>query len=203
MKGINFFNKKKDMSQNKEQDLPQNEDQDQTENIEGLSDNIEEHTTNNDPENDPTDELSKLEDELAQTKDKYVRLVAEFDNFRKRTARERNELIKSASEDVIASLLDVLDDAERAELQMEKSMDLEALKSGVNLIFNKLRNALKTRGLIQMESVHTDFDPELHEAITEIPAPSEDQIGKVIDEVQKGYYLNDKIIRHAKVVVGK
>lgn len=148
-------------------------------------------------------EAEDLKDALKESNDKYLRLVAEFDNFRKRNARERNELIKNAGEDVIKSLLDTVDDAERAEQQLEKSNDLEAFSQGVALIFAKLRNVLTAKGLKKMDSKGEDFNPELHEAITEIPASSEEQSGKVIDEVQAGYCLNDKIIRHAKVVVGK
>ncbi|HET8573991.1 MAG TPA: nucleotide exchange factor GrpE [Edaphocola sp.] len=158
---------------------------------------------NEGPLPDQEKKLEELKSALQESNDKYLRLVAEFDNFRKRNARERNELIKSAGEDIIKSLLDILDDAERAEQQLEKSNDLEAMSQGVALIFSKLRNVLSAKGLKKMESKGEDFNPEFHEAITEIPAPSEDQSGKVIDEVQAGYCLNDKIIRHAKVVVGK
>lgn len=149
------------------------------------------------------DKLQQLENQLKESNDKYLRLVAEFDNFRKRNAKERIELIKSAGEDIIKSLLDVVDDSERAAKQLETSEDLALIKEGINLVFNKLKNTLHSKGLKAMESKEQDFDTELHEAITEIPAPTEDLKGKVIDEVQKGYYLNDKIIRHAKVVVGK
>jgi len=145
---------------------------------------------------------SKAEQELSLMKEKYIRLVAEFDNFRKRTARERNELLKTAGEEVIHPLLEVLDDAERAEEQIEKANDIAALKSGVELIFNKLRRVLQSKGLQKMESVGKEFNPESHDAITELEAP-EKMKGKVMDEVQAGYLLNDKIIRHAKVVVGK
>lgn len=200
MKRNNLFNKRKDMSQNQEQDMPMNENQDNSENWEEN-----EGTTNetSSEEMGANEEVSKLEEELHQVKDKYIRLVAEFDNFRKRTAKEKSDLIKLGGEDIISALLEVLDDAERAEQQMEQSTDYKAMKSGVNLIFNKLRNNLKAKGLMPMESKGTEFNPELHEAITEIPAGNEDQVGHVMDEVQKGYYLNDKIIRHAKVVVGK
>jgi molecular chaperone GrpE len=149
------------------------------------------------------DKVQQLENQLKEANDKYLRLVAEFDNFRKRNAKERIELIKSAGEDIIKSLLDVVDDSERAAKQLEISEDLTLIKEGINLVFNKLKNTLQNKGLKAMESKEQDFDTELHEAITEIPAPSEDLKGKVIDEVQKGYYLNDKIIRHAKVIVGK
>jgi molecular chaperone GrpE len=148
-------------------------------------------------------EVEKLQEEAAEWKDKYLRLVAEFDNFRKRNAKERLELMQTAGKDVIVSMLDVLDDCDRAQKQVETSHDANAIKEGVLLVFNKLRNTLQARGLKQMNSVGQDFNADLHEAITEIPAPSKDAAGKVIDQVQPGYYLNDKIIRFAKVVVGK
>jgi molecular chaperone GrpE len=152
---------------------------------------------------DETSEAQALKSELASSKEKYLRLVAEFDNFRKRTARERLELIQTAGKDVIVSLLDVLDDCDRAQQQLENTSGSDAVKEGVQLVFNKLRSTLYARGLKPMESIGQDFNPDLHEAVTEIPVPSEAQKGKVVDELQKGYYLNDKIIRFAKVVVGK
>ena len=148
-------------------------------------------------------EIEKLGGELQAQKDKYLRLVAEFDNFKKRNARERIELIQTAGKEVITSLLDVLDDCDRAEKQLQNSADINQAREGVQLVFNKLRSVLQSKGLKQMESIHTDFDVEKHEAITEIPAPTEKLKDKVLDEVQKGYYLNDKLIRFAKVVVGK
>lgn len=148
-------------------------------------------------------EIQALQKQVEELKDKYVRLVADFDNFRKRSARERIELIQTASKDVISELLPVLDDSERAEKQMQSTQDIEALKEGQKLVFNKLRTTLQSKGLKSMDSVGTEFNPEFHEAITEVAVPDEKQKGKVIDEVEKGYYLNDKIIRFAKVVVGK
>lgn len=147
-------------------------------------------------------EVEKLKDELEEAKDKYLRLAAEFDNFKRRNAKERIEMIQTAGRDVITDLLDVLDDIDRAQKQLEGSDD-DAHKEGVLLVFNKLRNQLQSKGLKVMETVNQEFNPDLHEAITEIPAPTDDLKGKVLDEVMKGYYLNDKIIRHAKVVVGK
>ncbi len=147
-------------------------------------------------------ELEKLEGELKEQKDKYLRLMAEFDNFRRRTAKERLEQMQTAGREVIVSLLDVLDDCDRAEKQLQNSDDI-ALKEGIQLVFNKLRSTLQSKGLKAMESINSDFDVEKHEAITEIPAPTPAMQGKVIDEVVKGYYLNDKLIRFAKVVVGK
>ena len=148
------------------------------------------------------DQLQKLNAELQEQKDKYLRLMAEFDNFRRRTAKERLDLIQTAGKDVIVSLLDVLDDCDRAEKQLSGSDDIAAQKEGVLLVFNKIRSNLYNKGVKAMESINTEFDVEKHEAITEIPAPTPDLKGKILDEVMKGYYLNDKIIRFAKVVVG-
>jgi molecular chaperone GrpE len=149
------------------------------------------------------EEHEKLTAEVAEHKDKYLRLFAEFDNYKRRNAKERIELIQTAGKEVITSLLDVLDDCDRAEKQLQSTEDINQVKEGVQLVFNKLRSTLQAKGLKAMESVKTEFDVEKHEAITEIPAPTKDLQGKVIDEVTKGYYLNDKIIRFAKVVVGK
>jgi len=158
---------------------------------------------NDEMANEEIDRFQELENQLKESNDRYLRLVAEFDNFRKRTAKEKMELTKTAGEDIVKALLDVVDDSERAAKQMESSEDLPSIKEGINLVFNKLKNTLQNRGLKAMDSKDQDFDTELHEAITEIPAPNEAMKGKVIDEVSKGYYWNDKIIRHAKVVVGK
>jgi molecular chaperone GrpE len=146
-------------------------------------------------------ELETLRNDLGEMKDKYIRKVAEFENFKKRSLKERMELIQTAGKEVIIDMLEVLDDCERAEKQMS-SLD-EKTKEGVMLVFNKLKSLLATKGLKPMEAINKEFNPDIHEAITEIPAPTEKQKGKVIDEIQKGYYLNDKIIRYAKVVVGK
>jgi molecular chaperone GrpE len=148
-------------------------------------------------------EIEQLKKQLEETKDRYVRLMADFDNFRKRTAKEKLELIQTASKDVIISLLEVLDDMERAEKQIQNSDNVELIKEGVTLVYNKLKSILQARGLRPMNAVGTDFNPDIHEAIAEIPAPSPEMKGKVIEEVEKGYYLNDKLIRVAKVVVGK
>ncbi|MBZ4192223.1 nucleotide exchange factor GrpE [Niabella beijingensis] len=171
----------------------------------GLNINADENVSGTEHLTDPLGESDQeaLEAELRESKDKYMRLAAEFDNFRKRTAKERIELFQTAGKDVITDLLDVLDDADRAQAEMEKSDDTIALKEGIKLVFNKLRNVLQSKGLKPMEAIGKDFDPDLFEAITEIPAPKPELRGKVVDEVTKGYYLNDKIIRHAKVVVGK
>lgn len=148
-------------------------------------------------------EMERLKAELEESKDKYLRKIAEFENFKRRNAKERIELIQTAGRDVITDMLDVLDDCDRAQKQLDASDDTSSIKEGVMLVFNKLRNTLQAKGVKAMETLHQEFNADLHEAITEIPAPSEDLKGKIMDEVLKGYYLNDKIIRHAKVVVGK
>ncbi|MEO6669325.1 MAG: nucleotide exchange factor GrpE [Ferruginibacter sp.] len=158
------------------------------------------HLTNS--ESDRSMEIEKLLVELQEQKDKYLRLVAEFDNYKRRSAKERIELAQTAGKEIIAALLDVLDDSERAEKQFHISDDIKQVKEGVTLVFNKLRNALQQKGLMPMNSLNTDFDVEKHEAIAEVDADKKMK-GKITDEVQKGYYLNDKILRFAKVVVGK
>jgi len=153
---------------------------------------------------DPKDvEIMELKKELEELRDKYVRLYADFDNAKKRMAKERLELILTASKDVVKDLLPVLDDFERAQKAVENTADVTAVKEGLTLVQTKLINTLSSKGLKAMESVGKDFDVNNHEAITEIPAATPEQAGKVIDEVEKGYFLNDKIIRFAKVVVGK
>ena len=147
---------------------------------------------------DPKDlEIAALKKEVEEQKDKYLRLYADFDNFKKRTAKEKIELIQTAGKDVIKDMLAVVDDFERA-LKASGSTDAN---DGVRLIYNKFVKTLADKGVKAMETVGTEFNADLHEAITEIPVAGME--GKVIDEVEKGYYLNDKIIRYAKVVVGK
>ncbi|QKJ33092.1 nucleotide exchange factor GrpE [Mucilaginibacter mali] len=149
----------------------------------------------------PTAE-DKLKEEVAQANDKYLRLYAEFDNFRRRTRQERADERKEAGKEAIVALLPVLDDFERAEKAMQNATDVNAVKEGVALIQNKLKNILTQKGLKEMEAKGTTFDADIHEAITSIPAPTDDLKGKVVDELEKGYYLNDKVVRFAKVVVG-
>jgi molecular chaperone GrpE len=154
-------------------------------------------------EETPLSEVDQLQADLTDQKDKYLRLMAEFENFKRRTAKERVDLIQTAGKDVIVSLLDVMDDCDRAEKQLNGSDDIAVQKEGIQLVFNKIRATLHAKGLKAMESIDQLFNVELHEAITEVPVPDASKKGKVIDEVTKGYYLNDKIIRFAKVVVGK
>lgn len=148
-------------------------------------------------------DFEELRIELQEQKDKFIRLYAEFDNFKRRNAKERIELIQTAGKEVIQSMLEVLDDCDRAEKQLQKSDDINQIKEGIQLVFNKLRNNLQTRGLKEMKSIGEVFNPDIHEAITEIPVQDPSAVGKVVDELEKGYSLNDKIIRFSKVVVGK
>lgn len=150
----------------------------------------------------PGDETDALKAEVEEAKDKYLRLYSEFENFRRRTAKERLELVKTANEDLVVSLLPVLDDFGRATKSTGQE-DLETVKEGVQLIFNKFSKALEQKGLKGMGDLKgKDFDAELHEAITQIPAPEESLKGKIVDVIENGYYLNDKVIRYAKVVIG-
>jgi molecular chaperone GrpE len=163
----------------------------------------EETTKTEEVTEDVMNDIDKLELEVADWKDKYMRLFAEFDNYKKRSFKEKMEVIQTAGKDLMINLLEVIDDSERAEKQMETATDVESVKNGIKLIINKLNNTLSSKGLKSFDSIGEVFDVEKHEAITEIPAPTPDMIGKVIDQVVKGYTLNDKLIRHAKVVVGK
>jgi len=149
------------------------------------------------------EQISELETQVAEAKDKYLRLFAEFENFKKRNMRERLDLLKTAGQDTINKILPVLDDFDRAKKSAEDESSDEQLSDGVLMVYNKLYTVMGNMGVQPMESTGEVFDAELHEAITEIPAPTEDMKGKIIDTVEKGYYLNDKIIRFAKVVVGK
>jgi molecular chaperone GrpE len=148
-------------------------------------------------------EIEKLKTELATYKDKYVRLIAEFENYKKRTIKEKIEDNKLAGKEIYLSLLPVLDDIERAMKSINSATDIEALKKGVNLIYTKFKATLESKGVKEISSVGEPFNTDHHEAITSIDAPSEELKGKVVDELEKGYWLHDKIIRFAKVIVGK
>lgn len=149
------------------------------------------------------EQLEKTENELHELKDKHIRLQAEFDNYRKRTLKERMELLKNASESLLVNILPVIDDFDRAIQTIDTVEEEGHLKDGVKLIYNKFQDFLKQNGVKEIPSKDQDFDTDLHEAITKFPAPSEDLKGKIIDVVQKGYFLNDKVIRHSKVVIGE
>lgn len=169
-----------------------------SETVEKEKDNHETMAENEEPAQEPS-----AEDKMNELNNKYLRLYSDFDNFRKRTMKEKADLISSASSGVVKDLLPVLDDFERAIQSNETSEDLEGLKEGFLLIYNKMKNILSSKGLKPMESKGLPFDADLHEAVTNIPAPSEEEKGKVVDEIEKGYYLNEKVIRYAKVVVGQ
>jgi molecular chaperone GrpE len=207
-----FNRKKKNMSNNTEQPTTGNENATGTENPNDTLNMTEqpaaeENTPPDAPGNDGSaDEKAAerdIEAELKAKDDKYLRLYAEFENFRRRTATERIELFKTAGQEVLGSMLPVMDDFERALKAMESIDGSDPLRQGVELVYHKLKNTLVAQGLKPMESVGKEFDSEFHEAITKIPAPSEDMKGKVVDEAEKGYFLNDKVIRFAKVIVGE
>ncbi len=147
--------------------------------------------------------ISKLKNELADIKDKHIRLQAEFDNYRKRTLKEKMELVKTGGENVLSSILPVIDDFERALTAFDEMEDENPLKQGINLINTKFHDFLKQNGIKEIEAKELDFDTDLHEAVTKIPAPSKKLKGKVVDVIQKGYLLNDKVIRFSKVVIGE
>ncbi len=149
------------------------------------------------------EKIADLEADVAESKDKYIRLYAEFDNYKKRTIKERLDLINTAGRDTLSALLPVLDDFDRAKKSADDDSMNEVFTEGVTMVYNKFKGLLNSKGVKEMSSTGESFDPELHDAITEIPAPSDDMKGKIIDTIEKGYMLNDKIIRHAKVVVGK
>lgn len=177
---------------------------DAPETTEAINDTIDNESTDTTTVDAPAEKSAEdlLKEELSLANDKYLRLYAEFDNFRRRTIKEREDARKMEGKDLITSLLPVLDDFERALKATENATDVAPVREGVILIQNKLKNTLTQKGLQPMESVGQPFDADLHEAITNIPAPTDDLKGKVIDEMEKGYYLNDKVIRFAKVIVG-
>lgn len=197
--------------QHEENTLPENEHQTEenlVENDNTDTENQEQITIQqNDAENThtitTTSELDSLKTELTDIKDKYLRIFAEFDNFKKRNAKEKREFSLVASQDIIKDLLPILDDIKRATATYTKDNNAENFAQGVQLIFEKLNKTLQQKGLKEMDSIGTDFDVEKHEAIAEIPAPTEEKKGKILDEAEAGYILNGTIIRYAKVVVGK
>ncbi len=152
---------------------------------------------------DAKDEQTLLKKQLEDLNDKHLRLIAEYDNFRKRTLREKMELSKSAGEGILLGILPVIDDFDRARAHLGSASDLDAVKDGIDLIYNKFQDFLKQQGIKEIDTENQDFDSETHEAVTKIPAPSEELKGKIIDCIQKGYKLNDKVIRFPKVVIGE
>lgn len=193
------------VTEDKEKEVLENSEQEnyaeQTENLhekEGDSEN-----DDNSSEKEEVDELSSLTQQLEESKDKYIRLYSEFDNFRRRTAKERLELVKNANEDLILALLSVVDDFERATKAIEEKEEAEGVKEGIQLIHHKFLKVLEQKGLKPMGDLKgQSFDADIHEAITQIPAPEEKLKGKIVDVIENGYYLYDKVIRYAKVVIG-
>jgi len=177
-------------------------------NSEEIKEEAEKELEENEPEGEDLSEeekeLNKLKDELSESKDKYLRLYSEFENYRRRTSKEKLDMVQTANEELMAELLPVIDDFERAIKTMDDDeTDLSSVKDGISLIHNKFGKALEKKGLKPMDSKEgMDFDPEIHEAITQIPAPKPKLKGKVVDVIEKGYMLKDKVIRYAKVVIG-
>jgi molecular chaperone GrpE len=196
------------MNTNKDEVLSENahDNNEQNQNEQG---NSTENTTeeasangNNDIVDVNAAKIAELEAKVAEANDKYLRLYSEFDNFRKRSIKEKADLIKAGGEDVFKAVLPVIDDFERAMKASENATDIAAVSEGVHLIYNKFKTTLKQKGLEEMEAAGKVFDADIMEAITSIPSPTDDLKGKVIDEVEKGYSLNGKVIRFAKVVIG-
>jgi molecular chaperone GrpE len=216
------FIKKINMSKNKnksntdelkaEMEAPQNGDttdkrDNNAENTSGDTENMSEGDATAESESQDSDAggnaTEQLMTQVKEWQEKYIRLSADFDNFRKRTMRERMELIKTASEDTLVSILPIIDDFERAIKVMETATEVGAVKEGVALIYNKFTDVLSQKGLKAIDAQNQEFNTDLHEAITKIPAPDESLKGKVVDVIQKGYTLQDKVVRFAKVVVGE
>ncbi len=179
----NEINEQEKISGKKENLVPQAEKTEENENIEK--------------------ELERLRIECEELADKNLRLIAEFDNYRKRMLKEKTELLKNASESLLVNLLPLVDDFERALQAIETTDDINAIKEGVQLIYNKFINFLHQYNVKEIPTINQEFDTQLHEAVSTIPAPNEDLKGKIVDCVLKGYTLNDKVIRHAKVIVGE
>ncbi|MBR4441578.1 MAG: nucleotide exchange factor GrpE [Bacteroidales bacterium] len=205
----NSYNKEVKMENNEQKEIkdeqqaqsePQ-QDADNTTESDNSQDKTSDAGTDNLAQNaDNGEELQKKYDEL---NDRYLRLMAEFDNYRKRTLKEKMDLTKYAEEDVIKGILPVVDNMERAIKSLESATDLNAVKEGIDLIYKKFMEFLEKRGIKEIEALNKELDTDLHEAVTKFAAPSDDLKGKIIDVIEKGYYLHDKVIRYAKVVVGE
>lgn len=184
------------VAENKEKDILEDSD---NENYAEQSETLKEEEATEEPQ----DEVAQLKGEIEEAKDKYLRLYSEFENYRRRTAKERLELIKTANEDLVVALLPVLDDFNRATQAMGDQEETRSIKEGIQLIYSKFYKALENKGLKPMGDLKGEaFDADIHEAITQIPAPEEKLKGKIVDVIENGYYLNDKVIRYAKVVIG-
>lgn len=182
-------------------DNAMNSTENQTEENETTVNNTENTTETSTDEN--AKKLQELQAKYNELNEKYVRLFSEFDNFRRRTIKEKADLLRSAGEDVLKDILPVWDDFDRAKKAMQASENITSAKEGFDLIYNKFIDALKKKGVEEMQCIGQEFNPDLHEAITEVPAPTEDLKGKIVDVVEKGYFFNGKILKYAKVIVGK
>ena len=197
MKNIKSLFKKKNMKPEE----TKIEDKEELKNSEDMAENLNDTKEEKKTNNSEKDKVQELGEKLAELNDKYLRLYSEFENYRKRTNQEKADLIKYGSEDTIKAILPIVDDYERAIQAFGENEDNAALKEGVVLIYNKLMTTLQQKGLKAIEAKGEKFDENLHEAVAQFPASDDEQKGKVIDEVVKGYYLNDKVIRYSKVVV--
>ena len=202
----NFQHKGKNMNMENDKDITseeqlQNAPQDDAVVVDDVNSTPAEEATNE--EMSVEEEIASLKEELAKEKKEYLFLMAEFDNFRKRTLKEKSELIKNAAESAFKGLLPIVDDFERALKASENTEDANALKEGMELIYKKLKKYMEQNGVKEMDPEDKDFDADKHEAISVVPVPDESQKGKILDTVEKGYTINDKVLRHAKVVVGQ
>lgn len=190
-------------NKNKEEELEsqvKNESEEQTEN--SVDAEVDE-SVKEDPEETDADRISRLEEELAKEKKEYLFLMAEFDNFRKRTLKEKSEIIRNAGENVLKGLLPIVDDFERGLKAAENSESAKSVEDGMRLIYNKLIKYLSQNGVKEFDPADNVYDADKHEAISVVPVPDEEMKGKILDTVEKGYMINDKVLRHAKVVVGQ
>ena len=195
---------KKDMQENDFKNQTEEDELPMEVNEENMPENKEEALEESEEiQGDANKEVEKLKAEIAEQKDKYIRLFAEFDNYKRRTSKEAIEQRQTAGKEVIISMLDILDDMDRAEKQLQESDVDKSIKDGVLLVYDKFRKNLQSKGLKSIETLHSEFDVEKDEAVSEIEVPDKKLKGKVVAELQKGYLLNDKLIRFAKVVVGK
>lgn len=203
-----IFNRNKVVSTENHNKMAENEENLSNENVdiseesENINKSVEENPTIQEDIVESISEEEKLKNEVAQLNEKFVRLYAEFDNFKRRTQKERTELLQTAGKEMIVAMLPVLDDFERAGKALENSTEISAVKEGLDLVHQKLKNILSQKGLKEMNAIGETFDADIHEAITNIPATNETDKGKVVDQMEKGYLLNDKVIRYAKVIVG-
>jgi len=198
------------MDEKKQNDITDEQVQEETESIpdseQQVKKNDEVKTRKKSSKRDKRSKVKEVEElglKLQEINDKYLRLSAEFDNYRKRSMKEKMEIIKSAGESILVNILPVIDDIERAMGSISEAKDIDAVKEGLDLIYNKFKEFLSQQGVKEIEALDQDFDTDKHEAISKIKAPDKKSKGKIIDVVEKGYFLNDKVIRYSKVVIGE